>query len=975
MVDGDQDLAGNAPLWGRRALSVWAKSQVKRGEWLSLPQHLSDSISVVRALFDDWVAPAVRRSWAQALPDGENDALRLVSFLSGSHDVGKASPAFLVQVAGLCEPMRRIGLPIPPVIPQAERRSVPHSLVSQLALEPWLRARGVNAHLAGQLASVAGSHHGQAPTGGSLGEARKRSDLAGEGVWAELRDEILDVVSQLCGTDDRWPAWADMELSVPHLVQMTGLVIVADWIASADDYFPLVALGSPQSCLTPERQGERFNRGWAEVTMPPSWSPIVPTLESSALYADRFDWPDERQARPIQQLAERLARETPPGLMIVEAPMGEGKTELALVVAEIWGARWGASGVYFALPSQATSDAILVRLARWIDRLPGPPASGPPWGLSLMHGRSRLNPDFADMAPDPSCLQTNDESEPSDEQGVDGVNFIAHQWFRGRKRTMLATFGVGTIDQVLFAGLQAKHLMLRHLGLTGKIVIVDEAHASDAFMNVYLDRVLEWLGAYGVPVIVLSATLPGRRRAELLNAYAGPAPPATPRSGLARLNRATAEPARVDRFEQQRADLGYPVITTLARDAEAAVVHRKGPAPDRPPARIAVTEMVGFDDAIAADLRQLLAGGGCALVMRNTVRAAQATARALRAADLGPVTLCHSRFLAADRLSKDRALLDRFGPEGARPERHIVVATQVVEQSLDVDFDVLFSDVPPADLLCQRLGRVHRHRRLRPDRVADPRCFLLLEDPAADPPAMDRGSESIYQRAPLLRCLGALREIGHVLQVPAGVAAFVQRAYGEDPPGPPEWSDVVRAADEQVASLRAKQVGKAETYRLGPVPDASSHASMVGWMERSVGEADPQSKVGRASVRDGEDTLEVIVAPLDAVTGEVIVPPWRTIERRPISVRGVPDDEDARLIVSCAIKLPLSVVPTKMSEVIAELTQDKAVAKWSWHKHPWLKGELILPMRQTAPESHELSARLRDQTLRYTPEYGLEVNQ
>ena len=944
-------------------LSVWAKSQANRREWLSLVQHLLDSHRVARALFDTWLAPSVQRSWADCLPGGATDARTMVAFLAGVHDVGKATPTFAVQVEGLCQIMRDHGLECLAGYP--ERKYLPHALAGQLALEDWSTERALPGDLAAQLASVVGSHHGQTPTRQAILDAQDRPELAGDCAWRLSRNELLDWMSVRSGAADRWDAWRDVRLPLPVLVEMSGLVIMADWIASSDVYFPLAELGTSFDLLDEESQQQRFDRAWDELVMSPSWSPHRPTEDTTALYAARFGWSDDRLPRPVQVAAERIARRVEPGMMIVEAPTGEGKTELALTVAEIMAARTGSSGLFFALPSQATSNAVLTRLAHWVDALPGPDVAGAPWSLALAHGRSRLNAEFASMYPnaDGGLIPAAERVSVFDEdENAPEVNFVAHEWFRGRKRTLLATFGVGTIDQLLFAGLQAKHLMLRHLGLAGKVVVIDEAHASDSYMNVFLDRVLGWLGAYGVPVIVLSATLPGGRRAELLAAYA----PAPTRSGRRR---------QLDtRFTEVTGHLGYPVITTLASGSDRAEIHAVARGSDRPSAVVAITSMRGDDHAVRGQLGALLGGGGCALVLRNTVKAAQRTASFLAETSLAPVTLCHSQFMAVDRLQLDRSLLEQFGPEGTRPAIHIVVATQVVEQSLDIDFDVLLTDLPPADLLCQRLGRVHRHRRhRRPALLSEPQCFLLLDDPAADPPRADPGSTFIYGDSALFRCSAVVADLNGVLRMPSNVADFVQRAYADDLPGPVVWHKAMAMADQMASRTLASKQDHARSFRLGPVPTSAEAASLTGWLERSLGDADPDARIGRATVRDSEESLEVLVAPLDAVTGEVIVPPWLPDGSLPVSVRSMLSDDDARMVASWVIKLPGSVTRHRMAETIAALSGDPAVRRWSWHRHPWLRGELILPMRQTAEDAHELTTSLLGVELRYTPHRGLEV--
>ncbi|MEK8106498.1 hypothetical protein NKG94_17000 [Micromonospora sp. M12] len=207
--------------------------------------------------------------------------------------------------------------------------------------------------------------------------------------------------------------------------------------------------------------------------------------------------------------------------------------------------RTGASGCYLALPTRATSDAMFARMLSWLRRLPDAQVGRGDRDVRLAHGKAALNPEYDQLR------MTSLPSGIAEDTG--GAAIGVHRWLAGPKRTLLSSFVVGTIDQLLFAALRSKHLVLRHLGLAGKVVVIDEAHAYDVYMGRFLDRALEWLGAYGVPVVVLSATLPAHRRAELMAAYdngrLGPLPALTWRD---------RGKTKVDPYAALRTDLRYP---------------------------------------------------------------------------------------------------------------------------------------------------------------------------------------------------------------------------------------------------------------------------------------------------------------------------------------------------------------------------------------------------------------------------------
>lgn len=282
----------------------------------------------------------------------------------------------------------------------------------------------------------------------------------------------------------------------------------------------------------------------------------------------------------------------------------------------------------------------------------------------------------------------------------DDAGAAVYQWFEGRKKSMLADFVVGTVDQLLQLALKQKHVMLRHVALMNKVVIIDECHAYDAYMNVYLKRALNWLGRYKVPVILLSATLPAAKRDDLVRAY---------------LNRDAATSRRRRRdIQNEEANSDYPLMTytdgdnVLQKHVEAGVM----------PLNVKVNRI--YENDVVDLLEDLLSDGGCAAIIVNTVKHAQELAERLKAEFGDDVSLLHSRFTATDRISKEDILRKQLGKAGTgtkRPHRLIVVGTQVIEQSLDIDFDVMISELCPIDLLLQRMGRLHRHNRNRPDKL------------------------------------------------------------------------------------------------------------------------------------------------------------------------------------------------------------------------------------------------------------------
>lgn len=555
--------------------SVWAKSGYDpiRRRWLPLWLHLLDSAAVARHLAEHWLAPTIRDQITQQLggpgsvlsPDEEFAVL--ASWIAGVHDIGKCTPAFSVQVPCLDDRMRAVGLCHGPIDHQ-QRRAVPHSLAGHVILESWLRqAHGWPYESAAALASIVGGHHGIPPTSANVAsDTSGRSDMFGDDSWADAREELLALITTATGAGRLLARWSHVDWFQPFLVQLSGLVIISDWIASCEDYFPLLHEADDGSeFLTQEAHDERVRAGLSRIELPSPWHPKDGGLSPDALLSSRFDLPQGATATPIQRGCVDLARSMDlPGLLIVEESTGGGKTEAALMAAEILAARSGRSGVLFALPTQATTDAMFTRELRWLERIEEAYADGgapSAFAVSLQHGRSRLNKQanhlrregyqirdrlFGSLGGDGLLVPTphdigRDETSMSQPGSSDSTvrrraDLAILSWFNGRKKSMLSDFVVTTVDHVLFTALRSPHLALRHLGLSRKVVIIDEVHSYSTYMNAYLDRALTWMGAYGIPVILLSATLSERRCAELVDSYrrgltlsSGTRVPTTPR--------------------------------------------------------------------------------------------------------------------------------------------------------------------------------------------------------------------------------------------------------------------------------------------------------------------------------------------------------------------------------------------------------------------------------------------------------------
>ncbi|WP_433232571.1 CRISPR-associated helicase Cas3' [Actinomadura formosensis] len=624
--------------------------------------------------------------------------------------------------------------------------------------------------------------------------------------------------------------------------------------------------------------------------------------------------------------------------MIVEAPMGEGKTKAALGAAEIVGARFGADGVFVGMPTQATADPMFTQVRKWVERIePGLGAE-----VALLHGKRRFNKEWQSLLDDagqtPDDLYGTIEEDaqygmgPAESCDVPERRAPA-EWFLGAKRGLLTPFVVGTIDQLLFAATRTKHVMLRMAGLTGKVVVLDEVHAADVYMSQFLAEGLWWLGQARTPVVLLSATLPPGQRRTLVKAYlagaasredlpdiAIPEPQGYP-NVTAAWHGETGPQVLVRSTSSWRADLAVG-IEVLAETEQTTTTQRR----DESSGTAAVAELL--------DTR--LREGGCALVIRNTVDRAQETYQALRRRFGRDVRLLHGRMHAAHRAERTEQALDLLGPSTGtvadRPRpRLILVATQLAEQSFDVDVDLLITDLAPVDLLLQRIGRLHRHAQVpRPAPMRTPRAVITGFAPGeGQVPSFIGGSKAIYGRYLLLRTAALLETEQTEWSIPSQVPELVARVYGDDVGWIPQtWSSAERKAYARWATEQQQRAENARPFllsRFGEHERPTLAGVHIGASKETLG-----SEKFQALVRDGEPSIEAILVRYDGAT-------FNTLQGRRIAVTGEePPPELLDELLGATVRLPSSL--TRAAE------QDLSPLD-GWRDHPWLRHSraLIIP--------------------------------
>lgn len=899
-----------------QAQALWAKSGDESGS-LSLPQHLMDAAGVAAVVYDAWVAKPLKRRLAEGLGLTDEQVRGLYVWLAGVHDVGKACLTFQIQLERrggyehLVSALADAG--IPPRMSGLEkgRDKMPHGICSGVLIANWLMDQGFDRSTAEWLASAADAHHGVPSSVGERDHIETILSIYSR-EWQEVHAELLDSMADATGirpTLEELKADAKPDAAVMQL--LTGLVVIADWIASNPDAFPMVVAGS---------QENRIRAGMQATDLTGPWRGKVVEGDVDKQYQSSFAWPEFYRARSVQAAMVEAAKEiTGPALIILEAETGVGKTEAALAAAHVIANASDAQGIYFAAPTMATANGLLERTIEWAKNTTD---SGAVSSLYLAHSKNQLAQPYQEL-----------RFRGIGEDGAAGENVVASSWMSGRRRGLLSNVVVGTVDQVLMMALRQRYSMLRHVALAGKIIIFDEVHAYDTYTSDYLETTLEWLAEYGVTVIMMSATLPPERRNALVKAFSG---------------QDITEPSNA-----------YPLITVASESGQRSV------APEPSPTNLEATIEVIDDslDALQQRIGDVLVDGGVALVICNTIARAQETYSAFKQSYPDEVELHHAGFMAWERSEKEDRLRAELGPDAhrgaGRPNRKIVVATQVAEQSLDIDADVLVTDIAPMDLMIQRIGRLHRHDRPeadRPQQVREPKVFVRGIESQTPSPVLNSGAEAIYGAKVLL---STLLHLPTTFKRPDDVAELVRQVYDAEQDVPPEWMEEWEKAlvDEEARVQRAH--GRSKSFRIASPHMCTELSDLFGDLQQAVVSLG-EEEVGAAQVRDAEPAVEVIPITGDAEEYVPLGTDWMIAGDPELTYR------QAFHLASSTVRLPTRMTryDSDFEDVVGALEQQTPVA---WNKHYLLKGQLALPLNE------EGEAVLGRFTVRYTSELGIEI--
>lgn len=705
---------------------LWAKlSSDSTPEWHPLFCHLVDTAHVTLSLWYEVLSFSFKQSIASSLGSDLEESGRILSFLAALHDIGKISPVFQAKWPHAKERLETNGLNFKKTI-----KSVPHGVISTKTLVGIFESFGWKKPLSLMISLVLGGHHGILPDVHQVKSVRAL--YSGDSGWADLRKSIFNQLLHLLGF--RYFPILPSELSRDNafLMKLSGITIIADWIASSKNHFPYNGLLKKNDlkdyCEKSMKRSSHVLKelGWS------GWVPDCNRKKFSALFGFT-------SLRPLQKLIVSLGNsvEEGPSLYLLEAPMGEGKTEAALFLQDCFFTKSYQRGFYVALPTQATSNQMFTRVRDFLsvrypfDRI----------NFNLLHGQAALSSTFKNL----QLAAINEDEEKHGEGKI-----VAEEWFVPKKRGLLAPFAVGTVDQALLSILQVRHGSVRLFGLAHKVVIIDEIHAYDTYTSTIIQRLLSWLAALGSTVILLSATLPKSRRQELIQAYS---------------------PGIIS-YEE----VSYPRVTWVKGRRVNSISFEPGSNH-----KLFISWVGPELETIGRDLFERLSEGGSAAWICNSVVVAQKVFSFLKTIARNTrteVSLFHARFPFKERMRRERWVLKSFGKDGIeRPRSSILVATQVIEQSLDLDFDIMVTDLAPVDLILQRAGRIHRHPFHRADALKRPMLWIISPEMGEGGPLFGRDTY-IYCEYILLRSWLALRK-KKVIHLPQEIETLIETVYGE----------------------------------------------------------------------------------------------------------------------------------------------------------------------------------------------------
>ena len=750
------------------SFEAWGKISRDRSGQVTGIHPLLDHMTDVASCFLELIkCPAIRRSLIRTaerdLDDADFQRLAVLVFL---HDVGKANTGFH---------SRRWTHPESPPDYWTARSPSGHgpegwALISGGMNNAECYAAGLpiaeivmwGEDAVSQLLHASISHHGR-----PLGE--EPTMQMAERIWQPVLNKSGTVVYDPAATMARMGERVQQSYPLAFEVSarplpdqpafahlFAGLVQLADWLGSdtREGFFPYTAVGENRLQTAPKNAAYAVHTVGLDVT--PWRRELLSTLPA---FNTAFGVP---QARPMQLAAADLSFES---VVVLEAETGSGKTEAGLWRFVQLFQAGKVDSLYFALPTRVAATQLYQRVFDLVKRLW---PKDPPVVVRALPGDEAADDQLKIRLPD---FEVQWPDHPADAK--------AHQrWVaESPKRFLAATIAVGTIDQALLGALKVRHAHMRHALLARSLLVVDEVHASDAYMTVLLEKLLQAHLKTGGQAMLLSATLGATARTRYLNIG---------------YPKKVAPPVLID-----ASAASYPAISF--RNMAGIQLQPVAGNPNHKTIHWQVMDAMDDPVRIATVAADAAAQGARVLVVRNTVPAAVATLKALEQLAAahggnwlfkvnGISTVHHSRFSRPDRRLFDQAVETQLGKVRKHFGGRVIIGTQTLEQSLDIDADLLITDLCPMDVLLQRIGRLHRHARPeqeRPEGFRLPRAWVLTPAGNDLSPLLKRARNGlgrfhngggIYPDLRMIEATKRLIEAQFSRQIPADNRVLVEHA-------------------------------------------------------------------------------------------------------------------------------------------------------------------------------------------------------
>ncbi|MBX6331747.1 MAG: CRISPR-associated helicase Cas3' [Gemmatimonadaceae bacterium] len=850
-------------------VALWGKAKPEMSadaEFHPLLCHLLDVAAVVEALLAARPIALERASRLLGLP--RDRAQSLLVALAALHDLGKCTPTF--QAKAPQHWPRALGEYDPSTVRGTHHTDDGYTLWCQ-ELAPVMGPRlwPDGGDVLDLLAPAVFGHHGR-PVNTAEARARPASSLfstTGLGLARACADQLVTLLLPEPVIAPPLPSAAARAASW----WVAGLITVADWIGSMQRWFPYTR---------PDPTSAGLREYWVRAR-----EQAVRAIRDTGLVAPR-----PARLTPFEQLTgittpspmQRWAAEAelPPGpiLVILEDTTGSGKTEAAQVMVHRLMTDGRAGGAYWAMPTQATANAMYARQREAIRGLFDGDSHTP--SLVLAHGQAWLHEQFQAAVLRSAIEEAGAVPEHEDDE-LSGAATCAAFFADDRRAALAADVGAGTIDQVLLGVLPTRFNTVRLFGVSDKVLVLDEAHSYDAYMGIEAQELLRFHAALGGSAIVLTATLSRAQREAFVRAW---------QDGLERgRRRGVALFAPEPRPIVCRTE--YPLATVVGRGSEEV---QENPIPAAARSRRTVSVRLVHDtNAALAHVVAMAERGAAVAWVRNTVSDCLAAAAMLRARGITPIVF-HGRFAQGDRQEREAEVIERFGRDATAGQRRgrIVIATQVIEQSLDLDFDALVSDLAPVDLLIQRAGRLWRHPARDPVRPPDLTAELVVLAPSVggEPQsdwltALLPGTAAVYEDVGVLwRTARSLSVTDATIVAPDGIRSVIEAVYGSD-----DVPEALRAAADRAEGKRHAEASMG-VYHALKVSDGYDGRAR-GWVDDI-----------RAPTRLGRAQTTVRLA---CVVSDGSLRPWAQIDGPPSKAWALSEVRaSAKLIPQTAIAEP-----------------------------------------------------------------------